>query len=361
MEKRRVALFLPNLAGGGAERVALGIAGALVERGCAVDLLLVRREGELLPLVPEGARVVELGGGRIWRSLLPLVRYLRRERLAALHAFMWPLTVIAVVAQRLARVPARVVVSDHTTLSEHASGRRERAAMRVSIGRVYPLADARVAVSVGAADDLAMLSGIDRQSIEVVPNPVDVSLAQRTSAEVEALWGVPAGERILTVGSLKETKDHRALIRAFAKLPRPEARLMIVGDGALRSELEDVSRELGIEARVVWAGFRLDPWPFYASADLFVLASRLEGQPLVLLEAMGSGLPVVSTDCAHGPWEMLEGGRYGALVPVGDAEALARAMDAALGAPVDPELLRNRAEELAGARSMERHLQLLLG
>ena len=361
MEKRRVALFLPTLAGGGAERVALALTSGLLAEGCAVDLLLVRREGELLPLVPDGVRVLELGGGRIGRSLLPLVRYLRRERPAALHAFMWPLTVIAVMARRVARVRTRVVVSDHTTLSEHASGPRERAAMRASIRWLYLMADARLTVSEGAANDLAKLSGIARSSMEVVANPVPLSRAGETCAVAEALWGVPPGERILTVGSLKESKDHRTLLRAFAGLPRPGARLMIVGDGVLRQELEELSRKLGIGDRVIWAGFRLDPWPFYASADLFVLASRLEGQPLVLVEAMACGLPVVSTDCPSGPGEMLDGGRYGALVTVGDEDALAKAMHAALDSPLEPAVLRARARQIAGPGSIERHLELLLG
>lgn len=357
----RVALFLPSLAGGGAERVALALLAALRERGCQLDLLLVRKKGELLPLVPDGVRVVELGGGRIMRSLPPLVRYLRREKPVALHAFMWPLTVLAVVARRLARAHTRVIVSDHTTLSWHASSVREQRAMRLTIRRFYPWADARVQVSRAAADDMAALSGLDRNSIEVVANPLLGPSEPRTDTAVEQLWRVPSGERILTVGSLKETKDHRTLLHAIACLSRPNARLMVVGDGMLRAELQALAGELGIADRVIWAGFQLDPWPFYASADLFVLASQLEGQPVVLLEALASGLPIVSTDCPSGPREVLDDGRYGRLVPVGDGHALADAMASALSGRSDPAALRRRAAELTGRGSLERHLALLLG
>ena len=361
MQARKVALFLPDLAGGGAERVALSIASALAERGCQVDLLLVQRRGELLPAVPPNVRLVELGGGRILRSLVPLVRYLRRERPFAVHAFMWPLTVVALTARRLARVSTRVIVSDHTTLSQHASGPGERRLMRWTIRRFYPAADACVQVSNGAADDLAALGGIPRRSVEVVPNPLVAPAHPASNAEVDAMWGIPRGERVLTVGSLKETKDHAILLRAFARLGRPSARLMIVGDGDLGPSLRGLAGELGVAERVIWAGFQLDPWPFYASADLFVLASRLEGQPMVLLEAMASGLTVVSTDCPHGPREMLNGGEFGRLAPVGDEAALARAIDEALASPADPKTMQQRAAELSGSASMERHLQLMLG
>lgn len=361
MHGRRVALFLPDLRGGGAERVALALAEALLGEGCRVDLLVVRREGELLPLVPAGVTVTELGGGRLITSLLPLASYLRRERPEALHAFMWPLTVIAVIAVTMARGSTRLVLSDHTTLSAHAGDARERRAMRLTIRFFYPAADARVHVSEAAADDLARLGRIDRGSITVISNPVSVPSAVETSPQVEQLWAVPRGERILSVGSLKPTKDHALLIRAFARLRSPSARLMIVGDGAMRPHLELLAKSLGLAERVVMPGFVLDPWPFYASADLFVLASRLEGQPLVLAEAMLAGLPVVSTDCPHGPREMLDGGGYGRLVPVGDEHGLAAAMEAALAAPADADRQRRRSAELSRGDSMRQHLRILLG
>ena len=360
MTSCRVALFLPTLAGGGAERVALALTSALLDKGCGIDLLLVRKEGALLRLVPDQVRVLELGGGRILGSLLPLVRYLRREKPDALHAFMWPLTVVAAVARRIARVPTRLVISDHTTLSEHASGGRERQAMRLTIRRFYPWADSRVQVSRAAADDLAGFCGLERGSIEVVGNPLLVSAQVETSDEIEGWWDVPRGERILSVGSLKETKDHRALLRAFAGVPRPRARLMIVGEGPMRDELQALADRLGIGERVIWTGFQLDPWPFYASADLFVLSSRLEGQPVVLLEALASGVPIVSTDCPSGPREVLDEGLYGTLVQVEDEGGLAAAIDGALSAPSMSGALRQRARELLERGSVQRHLQLLL-
>lgn len=361
MQGRTVALFLPNLAGGGAERVALSIAKALVQQGHRVDLILIRGEGELLGLVPQEARVIELGGGRIASSLKPLIDYLKAERPDALHAFMWPVTIIALLARRFARVGTRIVVSDHTTLSRHANGWWHRMQMRVTQRLFYPAADARVHVSEAAADDMACLSWLPRSMVEVIANPVNAPARIATTPEVERLWATPPGQRILSVGSLKPTKDHPTLIRAFARLERPAARLMIVGEGAMRPKLEALAAELGVAERVIMPGFALEPWPFYASADLFVLSSTLEGQSLVLVEAMMSGLTVASTDCPHGPREVLDDGEFGQLVPVGDDEALADAMERSLRQPVDGERLRQRAMALSQSSSLDRHVDLLLG
>lgn len=174
----------------------------------------------------------------------------------------------------------------------------------------------------------------------------------------EQLWTAAPGGRILTVGSLKAQKNHPLLLRAFARLARPDARLMILGGGD-DAPLRRLAAELGIADRVVLAGFHLDPTPFYQTADLFVLSSDHEGFGNVIVEALAQGLPVVSTDCPSGPAEILEGGRWGALVPVGDAEALAAAIDRALATPHDPDALKRRAADFAPAIAARRYLDLL--
>jgi glycosyltransferase involved in cell wall biosynthesis len=276
---------------------------------------------------------------------------------------MWPLTVVGILAHRLARSKAKLVVSDHIALSkQYALGRAGSRLMGLSIRLFYPKADARVIVSARAADDMARLSGIARDSIETIYNPVAAppTLVQ-PSAEIESMWG-DAGARILTVGSLKEQKNHALLIRAFARLSRQRpARLMILGEGDLRADLETLARAEGVGDRVVMPGFAADPWPFYASADLFVLSSDYEGFGLVLVEAMRSGLKVVSTDCEAGPREILADGRYGLLVPCGDSEALAQAMIEALDAPADRASLAARAEEISGQGAADRYLELMTG
>jgi glycosyltransferase involved in cell wall biosynthesis len=168
--------------------------------------------------------------------------------------------------------------------------------------------------------------------------------------------------RIITVGSFKEQKNHALLIRSFARAFRDRvARLMILGEGPLRPQLEELARAEGVADQVLMPGFTTDPWPYYASADLFVLSSDYEGYPLVLIEAMRSGLSIVSTDCESGPREILEEGKYGTLVGCGDAEALAAAMEEALRRPTDPAALQARAEAISGQGTSDRYLELMLG
>ena len=355
---RKVAIFLPNLGGGGAERVALASAEDLARRGHQVELVLVAATGDLIPLVPEGVRVVDLKAHRIVAALSPLARYLREEQPDALHAVMWPVTIIAIMAHRLARSSARLVVSDQVALSRQVTGGLQRRLLEWTTRLLYPLADVRIACSKVAADDLARLSGVPRDRIEVIYNPISPPARIASNARVEALWH-GKGPRLITVGNLKDQKNHALLLRAFARLGDGTARLMILGQGPLRPNLEALAAELGIGERVLFAGFTVDPWPYLASADLFVLSSDYEGFPLVLAEAMHAGLKVVSTDCISGPAELLDGGRFGRLVPCGDADALAKAIEQALAEPADPERMRARAVDMAGPAMVARYAELL--
>jgi len=361
MRRRRVALFLPNLAGGGAERVVLAQARELVRRGHAVDLILIREGGELIPLLPAEVNLIEFRASRILGGLWPLARYLRREKPDALHAVMWPSTAVAVLAHRLARSTARLMVSDQVTLSQQVRAPAPLAALRWTTRLLYPLADFRITCSTEAANDLAKLGRIRRDRIEVITNPIEPPERIAATPEVERMWG-DASPRLVTVGSLKDQKNHALLLRAFAELgDLPNARLMIVGEGVLRPRLEAQAEQLGIAGRVLFPGFFLDPWPFLASADMFVLSSDYEGFPLVLAEAMYAGLRVVSTDCISGPAELTDNGQYGRLVPCGDPLALAEAIRAELGEEPRPERQRERAAKMAGPAQIGRYCDLLAG
>jgi len=358
----RLSLLLPNLASGGAERVALSLAEEFLSQGHEVDLVLVQAEGALISQVPAGAQLFDLRAKRLRNALRPLIHYLRERRPAAVQASMWPLTIVAIVAARLSGTKSRVVVSDHSILSQQYRGSSlTLAALKSTTRLVYPLADARVCVSQGCAADLANLSGLSRDSFSVVHNPMLRPPARLASnPAIERLWA-GAERRILTVGTLKEAKNHALLIRAFALMGTDAAaRLMIVGDGPLRASLDNLVDELDLGGRVLLPGETSDPWPYYASANLFVLSSDREGLPGVLMEAMLAGLPVVSTNCGTGPSEILEGGAFGRLVPVGNAQALADAMAAALAEQHDPGPGRQQALQLSQG-SEERYLDLMLG
>lgn len=222
----------------------------------------------------------------------------------------------------------------------------------------YRLAHARVGVSAGVCDDISALSGLPRQMFEVIYNPVPsrpISDVQSLK-KVDALWAAPRGARIVTVGSMKAQKNHPLLLRAFAKIGRRDARLMFVGTGTGEADLRALAAELGVADRVVFAGFHPNPTAFYQTADLFVLSSDYEGFGNVIVEAMACGTPVVSTDCPSGPSEILENGRLGQLVQVGNANALAHAITTSLDGPVPQAMLKARAADFAPAIAAQKYL-----
>ncbi|MBF9149654.1 glycosyltransferase [Novosphingobium jiangmenense] len=358
-----ISIILPDLRGGGAERVMLDLAREFAQVGHEVEFVLMQAVGEFLPEVGSDFSVVDLGAPRIRQVPLLLARYLRDRKPDAVIANMWPLTSASVVGRALARWRCRLLLVEHITLArQYASwGKIHAFALALSMAATYRFADKVAAVSEGAAAETADLAKLPKSRVGVLYNPIPQRLIpseeQRTSAD--RLWNCNPGQRILNVGSLKDMKNHRLLLRAFAALERPEARLMLLGQGANEAALRSLAETLGITDRVIFAGFHVDPSPFYATADLFVLSSDHEGFGNVIVEALGHGLPVVSTDCPSGPAEILENGRYGRLVPVGDAGALTVAIDLALSTPVDAAAQKARAADFVPGIAARKYLDLL--
>lgn len=358
-----IALLLPDLRAGGAERVAVNLANSFAQRGYAVDMVLTSATGEFMTDLRPEISVVDLHAKRLRGALFPLTRYLRHARPDVLLACMWPLTVIALWARRLARGPTRVVVAEHTTWSrdEIVRSTTNRWQVRTTMHFAFPGADGVVAVSQGAADDLARFARIKRDAITVIYNPV---VGEAYSSVGDPLdppaWWTGPHRRVLAVGTLKAIKDYSTLLAAFAKLREQiDARLLILGEGECRPALEAQARQLGIDAHVFMPGFVKDPTPYYQHADLHVLSSTGEGLPTVIIEALAAGTPVVSTDCPSGPREILCEGKYGRLVPVGDAQALAAAMAESLSATHDREALKARAQDFSIDKAADRYLELL--
>ena len=362
--QKLISIILPDLGGGGAERVVVNLANSFAQRGFAVEMVLLSATGVFLADLVPNVRVVNLNVSRLRSVLLPLVRYLRQSRPAALLACMWPLTVVALLARALAFVPTRVVVAEHTTWSrdEIASTLWGRWKVANSMHYGFPAADGIVTVSSGAADDLALFANLDRNAITVIYNPVvgDSKPQSSTPLAPDGWWTGPH-RRVLAVGRLKTIKDYATLMHAFARLrQRVDARLLILGDGECRAALEVQVRQLCIEASVFMPGFVKDASPYYQHADLHVLSSIGEGLPTVIIEALAAGTPVVSTDCPSGPREILCDGQFGCLVPVGDAAALAVAMADSLAVTHDTAALKARAQYFSIDKATDRYLELLL-
>jgi len=365
MGKQKVALFLPSLRGGGAERVMINLARGFSEQGLKVDLVLAKAEGPYLSQVPPEVRVIDLHSDRVLRSLPELVRYMRRERPEAILSAMNHANVVTIWSRKLSRVPCRVVVSVTNTLSRsiaYDADLRGRL-MPNLIGIFYPWADEIVAVSSGVADDLSKTTGLQRERIQVIYNPVVTpDLFEKARESLEHPWFAP-GELpvILSVGRLMKQKDYSTLIRAFALVQREHpARLMILGEGEERPKLEALIRELGLDDNVSLPGFVDNPYAYMARSAVFVLSSAWEGFGNVLVEAMAVGTPVVSTDCPSGPAEILDGGKWGRLVPVGDVEEMATAIIATLNDPYHPDVSK-RAQHFGVEKLVQAYLAVLLG
>jgi len=323
----------------------LNLIEGLVARGLAIDLLAIRAESAHLGELPDAVRLVDLGVRHSGLAIAPLARYLRRERPDALLAAKDRAIRAAVLARRLAGWRGRLVGRLGTNLSAALEGRSALARrLRTAPMRlIYRGVDRIVAVSQGVAEDTRRITGLPADRIGVVRNPVVTPrLAELAAAPCPHPWlessEVPV---ILGAGRLTEQKDFTTLVRAFARVvaERP-ARLLILGEGRQRARLEQLAEELGVRADVALPGFAPNPYAWMARATLFVLSSAWEGSPNVLTEALALGIPAVATDCPSGPRELLAGGRYGPLVPVGDHVALARAMLATLQAPLPAERLR---------------------
>jgi len=363
MTNSSIAILLPDLRGGGAERVNIDLAHEFALAGHEVEFVLMQAAGEFLPAAQVEFRVFDLGVTRTRGVPAALARYLRERKPDAIIANMWPLTSAAVIGRALSGHQCRLLLMEHNTLSQQYSswGRIHSGMMATSMAMTYRFADLVAAVSEGAAKDTARLAFLSNDRVKVLHNPIPQRHAPspEAMANAEVLWSGPKGARIVTVGSMKAQKNHPLLLRAFVQLDRPEARLIFVGDGAGRDAILALAQDLGVADRVILAGFHSDPTPFYKTADLFVLASDYEGFGNVIVEALACGTPVVSTDCPSGPGEILDGGRFGRLVRVGDAGAMAEAIQAALNAPADSDALTNRAADFAPAKAAEQYLRLL--
>lgn len=336
----RLAVFVPSMARGGAERGALKLAAGLGERGFEVDLVLAAAEGPRMAEVPPSVQVVDLGAQRMISSVLPLARYLRTQKPRGLVSVLNHANVVALWAAKVARYPGRVVVVEQNTrsvASAQGESRRNRL-MPGLVKRFYPWADCVVGVSAGVAEDLVRVVGVDRSKVRVIYNPIVTPELDASAREPVAVpWFEDGTPVFVAAGRLRPQKDFPTLLRAFAMLrARRTARVVILGEGPERQKLEALAAELGLADDVQLPGASPNPYAYMARAAAFVLSSRWEGLPTVLVEALRCGTPVIATDCPSGSREILADGRYGTLVAVGDASALAAAMEAALDGQLRP-------------------------
>ncbi|WP_295543093.1 glycosyltransferase [uncultured Thiohalocapsa sp.] len=344
----RITVLASFSGAGGVERMLVNLLHGLTALGRDVDLLTIRTTSPHLDDLPPAVRRIDLGARHSLGAAGALARHLRAQRPPVLLAAKDRAGRAAVLARRLAGVPTPIVMRLGTNLSaalagRHPLARRLRAA---TVRRSWRHIEHIVAVSAGVASDTAAVAHYPPARISVIRNPVITpQLSAQAALPCPHPWLTAAAQHtapvILGAGRLERQKDFPTLLRAFAQLraTRP-CRLVLLGDGAWRARLLAAAEALGVAADLDLPGFQANPYPFLANARLFVLSSAWEGSPNVLTEAMALGTPVVATDCPSGPREILADGRFGPLVQVGDAAAMAEAMARVLADPPPSATLR---------------------
>jgi glycosyltransferase involved in cell wall biosynthesis len=403
----RLAVYIRSVkTARGAEQTVATVARGLAARGHDVDLLVEDGEGWLLDDLAKGdppIRIVRLreppraprvrSRGLQARALVrafpgarslaavralgalalgddpPLVAlrdYVRRERPASMLSFLNYPNFVLLLVSLLCPGETRffVNVRNHVSSSSARARSRWNRGIPLLMKTLFRRADGVVTPSRGVADDVLSITGLPPERVTVIYNPVYRPEGIALAGEPVAHPWLQGGDTpvLIGAGKLKPQKDFPTLIRAFARLRRRRpARLVILGEGDARPALEALARELGVEADVDFPGYQQNPWAWLRRASVFVLSSAWEGLPNVLIEAMACGCPVVSTDCPSGPREILDGGRYGPLVPVGDAEAMAAALERVLEAPPPREVLVEAARHFSFEDAIGGYEALLTG
>lgn len=336
----RLTLFLPELHAGGAERMVLDLAGHWTREGRQVDLVCASAAGPLKDQVPKGVRLVNLGATRVFASTSRIAAYLRSNPERPCWSFISHMNAAVLMAGRvLMRHPSPIAVHE---VSRLLTGRDiqtpfRRRAVEVAIRALYRRADIVATVSPDVADDVVRLTHLPPSRVVVMMNAVDVSAIQRAALAPfdHPFLGEAGIPTLVSVARLAPEKDHETLLRAFviARQSRP-LRLLVIGDGPLRTRLTESAAALGVSNDVDFLGFTDNPWRIMARSDLLVLHSLAEGFGLVLVEAMACGTDVVATACGAGPKMILTDPYAGPMPPVCDPQALAVAILDKLAEPL---------------------------
>jgi glycosyltransferase involved in cell wall biosynthesis len=358
-----VAILLRDFQGGGAERAMINIANGLVSRSVDVDMVVFSQEGSFHHYLDSRVRLVCLdtpvSGLATFMAILPMRRYFLSTRVRHVLTTLEAPTIVAFFCCMLMSKPPQLTIRVATTF-----GKEKRTGIRNFLIRSVYSRHRGIFVtnSKGSMENLSESLAISPERISVIYNGVDLNLIQQMAKAPTVDIGLSEHDKyILNIGRLTYAKQQDLLIKSFARLKDRSLKLVILGEGPLREELQALVENLELQDRVLMPGFVDNPYAFLRRAELFVLSSCYEGMPTVLIEAMACGCSVVSTNCPSGPSEILDGCEWTQLVPVNDEQALAMEMETQLQKPVDQNLLLKRAHDFTVDVMAQKYRQLLLG
>jgi glycosyltransferase involved in cell wall biosynthesis len=360
---KKVALYTPNLHGGGAQRVIVNLANAFSDLTIETDLVVANYSGPYRRNIGTNVNVKKLNSTRAFTSLPGLIEYLRRVEPSVLVSTLMYANVLAAAAHFLSGSKSKLVLRETNSISGSYTQDitfKDRLVFSAAYG-AYRCADRVIALVESLSSEIQQVFGLSENKVQTIHNPVDLNRISKL--QNEPVRDLKTEKQVLLgVGRLSRQKDFSTLLRAFARIHQRNTgmHLVILGEGEERPNLEALAKDLGINENVSLPGFVDNPFAYMSAADLFVLSSRSEGCPNVLIEAMACGTPVVSTDCPTGPDEILEGGKWGPLVPVGDDEALANAIMSTLeDPPVRSDQLVDRARDFASEKIAQQYLDVV--
>lgn len=363
-----IAFFIPSLDIGGAERSVVRLSNKLVEFGHDVQIVTAKNTGNLKQEIRQEITIVEIGIIELPKlgilgSVPYLIRYFKTYSPDVFISFMKHVNITAILSHKLSGSDAPIIINERNYLSKTISNHNpiRSSVILFLMKSLYPLSDGIIAISDGVAKDLSNILSIDRKKITSIYNPVVTDgLIKKSKEPVDHPWFKDENQKvILAVGRLVPQKDFPTLIKAFAKLvENRKVRLMILGEGEKRQELEQLIEDLNLTDSVEMPGKVQNPFTFMKNSSVFVLSSSWEGLGNVLIEAMACGCPVVSTDCPSGPSEILKHGEYGQLVPVGDPDSMANAIEEVLENQPETERIINRAEMFSDTQITNEYLEV---
>lgn len=357
-----ISFFIARHSHSGVPLAQIRLAKALHRRGYKVEFIIGYVPDDVAEPLIEGVKVINLDSPRTYKTLYPIISYLRKSKPDVIFSAEDHLNAIVTLAVLLTRSKARLGTSSRVTPYDTYSNNvlSKRWVLKQINQVLWRRVDALVCVSKDMVKQYEAIFGVTKYQC-IYNVVVDSEIYDKMAVPLDDPWlNDNSTPLVITAGRLAPEKGFPDLINAMKVLSKTtKARLAILGDGPLRQKLAAQINELGLSDSVRLLGFQANPYKYFSKAKVFVLSSYVEGLPNVLVEAMACGVTPVSTNCPTGPEEVLKGGKYGYLVPVRDPIAMAYAIQKALENPIRPEHIREAIEPWTEERVIERHQSVL--
>ncbi|PIQ48598.1 MAG: hypothetical protein COW03_09450 [Cytophagales bacterium CG12_big_fil_rev_8_21_14_0_65_40_12] len=327
--KKKILFVRPTLGYGGADRVTLNLLKGFDREAYTCDLALMRAEGEFIPDIPQDVKVFDLKANSLWSMWQPLKRLLKTSDYDILYSTCGGASMPMMLAVLLAKYRGVTVVSERNILFPPNKSKLKRRLMLLLKSVLYKRATWVTAVSKGVAEECIQGLGLSHARVVVVNNPIiNEDLVLGKDEILENTFFQKFDQIMLSIGRFEWQKDYDTLLEAFEKVAQINTNvgLFILGKGPLAAHYKAKIAAMGLQERIELGGFDKNPFKYLSACDVYVLSSRHEGMPGVLIQAMACGTACVATDCPTGPNELIIHEVNGLLVPVGDVEGMAEAM-----------------------------------